>query len=303
MKTLSSISYIRIWLIATLALASATSALAKQNDEGRFDFDFPGGSAQELIVALSEASGQSINAMIPPAADAYTMPSLNYKNVTVAQVLGTLSLNEQRLIRTGRNHKNTVSLGYQWEEDRGIWVMRAAIIPEEYPEYFMVKPYNISDLLGLHSIDDITTAIDSAWTLLNVSTENQLLFHPETNILIAKGKEDDLLVMEQVLESMKLNLPSTKSEALPDINVTILGEVNNPGNYTVAANSGILNALGEAGGLSRLANSSKVILTRKAPKGQETQKLTIDINSIQRGSGENIKLQDGDVILIQEKLF
>jgi polysaccharide export outer membrane protein len=86
--------------------------------------------------------------------------------------------------------------------------------------------------------------------------------------------------------------------------ITVLGQVLRPGAYELPPEGGtnILQALGMAGGCTRLASTSRVTVKRQTPNGQELHKL--DIKSMASGKDATLfEVREGDVITVPEKLF
>lgn len=81
------------------------------------------------------------------------------------------------------------------------------------------------------------------------------------------------------------------------IDVYFLGEVNTPGERQMQPGTTFLQALAQAGGLTRFAAEKRIQLRRQ-------QKLfQIDYRALSRGAAlqSNITLRDGDVILVPER--
>ncbi len=81
--------------------------------------------------------------------------------------------------------------------------------------------------------------------------------------------------------------------------VTVLGQAQRPGVFELPANRRLtlVEAIGMAGGVTRIANAKKVTLKR----GGEVR--TINLAEITAGKGTDIALQDGDMVTIPESLF
>jgi protein involved in polysaccharide export with SLBB domain len=85
---------------------------------------------------------------------------------------------------------------------------------------------------------------------------------------------------------------------------TVLGEVQKPGSYDMPAQQDItvLQAIGMAGGYTRIANPSKVTLMRR----QEGKSTTFPLNAKSMASGNSESafiVQPGDVITVAESRF
>jgi len=101
----------------------------------------------------------------------------------------------------------------------------------------------------------------------------------------------------------------------PQINITVLeysqrtvnvmGAVNTPGSVLIPLEKNItlLDAISRAGGFSRLANRSRVSLTRTRSNGQ-TENFTINADQLVSGDASNRwQVQDGDVVFIPERML
>jgi len=101
----------------------------------------------------------------------------------------------------------------------------------------------------------------------------------------------------------------------PQINVTImeysarsvnvLGAVNTPGSIVIPAEHpfNLLDAIAHSGGFNRLANRSKVSLTRTFPDGHN-ENFTINADKLVTGDSSNTwTVVDGDVIFVPESVL
>lgn len=118
----------------------------------------------------------------------------------------------------------------------------------------------------------------------------------ETEALIRELYDKDFLVNPQV------NLTVVR---YAERTVNILGSVNSPGPVVFPQEKGLslLEAISRAGGFSRLANRSKIKLTRTSLEGAKTQYI-IDADKLIDGSASNSwTLQVNDVIFVPESIF
>lgn len=86
--------------------------------------------------------------------------------------------------------------------------------------------------------------------------------------------------------------------------VYVNGAVNKPGEFETPRSRPLtlLQAIAKAGGTTDRAAVRKVQLLRRLPDGsQET--LAIDLKAIMKGQAEDLILQDGDVVVVQETYF
>lgn len=111
---------------------------------------------------------------------------------------------------------------------------------------------------------------------------------------------------------MSMNLPLQKGDIffVPSVRnlvraqVYLLGEVNKPGVVSLTPGPGatVTRLILENGGMTQFANPGKVQIQRTAPDGSKKTML-IDVGRIlEKGTfEEDVPLQDGDVIIVQEK--
>lgn len=84
--------------------------------------------------------------------------------------------------------------------------------------------------------------------------------------------------------------------------VTVLGQAQSPGVFELPANRSltVVEVVGMAGGVTRIANAKKLTLKRGGAKAEVVQ---VDLKAITSGRAQDIPLRDGDVISIPESLF
>lgn len=87
--------------------------------------------------------------------------------------------------------------------------------------------------------------------------------------------------------------------------VNVLGAVNSPGSVAMPPETDLtlLDAIARSGGFSRLANRSRVSLTRTLPGGR-TQNIVINADQIMAGNTtERWQLVNGDVVYVPERVL
>ncbi len=91
--------------------------------------------------------------------------------------------------------------------------------------------------------------------------------------------------------------------------VTVLGQVNHPDRIELpieASTLGLVAAITQAGGFTRIAREDAVQITRQTAQGSERH-ITIDVRQFlgRRGDGsaQEFQLQPGDVVFVPERLF
>jgi polysaccharide export outer membrane protein len=84
---------------------------------------------------------------------------------------------------------------------------------------------------------------------------------------------------------------------------TVMGQVNRAGAYEIANNKrvSLLEAIGTAGGFTRLANEKEVYLKRIV--GGQEKVYTVNVKEMARNPNGTIYLQEGDVVSVKESGF
>jgi len=92
--------------------------------------------------------------------------------------------------------------------------------------------------------------------------------------------------------------------------VSILGQVRNPGKYALPVESTltVVELVTRAGGFTDIGKGTEVRVTRIGPDGQETN-FTIDVDSVIRGRGKSrvednsMLLEAGDIVYVPERFI
>jgi polysaccharide export outer membrane protein len=83
--------------------------------------------------------------------------------------------------------------------------------------------------------------------------------------------------------------------------VTVLGQVQRPGSFSLTPGMTLVQAISLAGGLNAIANGERVNLTRKDK--QRTTTVVLSFDSITDGRSPDLPLQAGDQIYVHERVF
>lgn len=113
--------------------------------------------------------------------------------------------------------------------------------------------------------------------------------------LIAGKLRDGYLVRPEVSVTIENRVRRT---------ITILGQAQSPGVFELPANRPltVVEAVGMAGGLTRIANPRKITLKRTSLRGTP-EVVRVNLSEITSGKAGDIPLRDGDVVSIPESLF
>ena len=81
------------------------------------------------------------------------------------------------------------------------------------------------------------------------------------------------------------------------LEVSVLGEVRNPGKYPVQSGDGVANAIALAGGITEFGNSNEIYLVRDA----EPLRIRFRLRDLLRGgdSARRFALRDGDILVVK----
>ncbi len=112
---------------------------------------------------------------------------------------------------------------------------------------------------------------------------------------ITRRLADGYLVKPEVSVSIEARVRKT---------VTVLGQAQRPGVFELPAHRQLtlVEAIGMAGGATRIANNKKISLKRLTAGGGSSVQ-TVNLTNITNGKGTDIVLRDGDIITIPESLF
>ena len=198
-----------------------------RQEDRKFDLDFLGGPPEKLVIAVEKATGEPLNAIIPEQDKDVILPALKMRQVTVADLFTAMEQSSRRTESqvTGtyffadpnggpRSQYQMVETSYGFRRIGSVWVFssKRAVPP---PDQVMVKTrfYQLQRYLEQNSIEDITTAIQTAWKMMaanksapNKNATTELKFHKETGLLIAVGDVAQVQVIDDVLTALRPDL-------------------------------------------------------------------------------------------------
>ena len=200
----------------------ATNSLAK------FDLDFPGGTPKDLVKAIEKATGKPLNTVIPDEYADLKIPAVSVKKMTVAQLFEVLIQSSKKPERfivldpRSSDHSDVYNYdstyGFRTEgvlTDNSIWYFywdrgneRAPwqVLSSTVCKFYQLEPY----LEAGYTVEDITTAVETAWKMLGVTKPPELTYHKDTKVLIAVGEDDKVNLIRDVLKELPTK-PKEKS--------------------------------------------------------------------------------------------
>jgi hypothetical protein len=183
---------------------------APKPKSSRFNLDFPGGTPRELVAAIEKSMGRTINAIIPDEHASVRLPALRMQNVTLSALFNGLQqasaiqrpYYEGGHIQSKQDHMGFFS-GDATQGDDSVWYFsRPNYAVGSQPRICRFYPLG-EYLAGGLTVDDITTAIQTAWKMLDDGENPTLSFHKETKVLIAVGNPSKLDTLGQALRALE----------------------------------------------------------------------------------------------------
>jgi polysaccharide biosynthesis/export protein VpsN len=112
------------------------------------------------------------------------------------------------------------------------------------------------------------------------------------------------LLREKLIEANVLTDPSVivQVKDYRSKRVTILGQVQRPGSFPFQVGLTLVQAVSQAGGLNPIAVHDRIRVTRLGRDGKSITVL-VDFEAISSGAAEDILLQAGDRIFVDERVF
>jgi hypothetical protein len=200
------------------------------NSLPRFDLDFRGGSPRDLVQVIERATGKTLNAIIPDDCSDVRIPGISVKNVTVAQLFEavTLASRDTRRYMTGGfgafgRGENwsvmTLTYGFRTEgtpNENSIWYFYRDKVPDS-PFPAVCRFYQLSPYLDAgYKVEDITTAIETAWKMLGIDPQPEIKYHKDSKLLIAVGEANKLQMIDDALGQLSKGSPKQKSSNSQD---------------------------------------------------------------------------------------
>jgi polysaccharide biosynthesis/export protein len=107
------------------------------------------------------------------------------------------------------------------------------------------------------------------------------------------------IITERVRKYIPAAVVTVSVEEVAGYNVFVIGQVNNPGKFTLGRYVDVVQALTLAGGLTPFANADEITIRRRTADGREIV-LPFDYSEVQAGNNmeQNVILQSGDTVVV-----
>jgi hypothetical protein len=198
-----------------------------------FSLDFPGGTPQALVKMIESASGNPLNAIIPPEYQDTMLPPLKMRSVTVPDLFNALihASVKSIAVATGNSRTSFGDRQYTYSFQNYVCGFRTEgkPRPDSVWYFFVDQPveplrhapaecryFQLGGYLENYKIDDITTAIETGWKMLGEKPYPQLSFHKDTKLLIAVGEPEKLRLIDSVLEQLRGAKPPANTNGTLD---------------------------------------------------------------------------------------
>ena len=99
-----------------------------------------------------------------------------------------------------------------------------------------------------------------------------------------------------------VDLLAVKRALSSDSHVTLLGQIARPGNYNLGQKQMLIELIGEAGGFTPVASTSRVKIIRKDKSGKK-HSFYVNVDRIMAGAGDDVEIKEGDLIVVSESYF
>jgi hypothetical protein len=173
-------------------LAAQEKVISQKPLDKIIDIDFPGGKIPDYLRVIEQQNGVKPNVVVSKVAAELVLPPIRLKTVTVKDAV--MAIEALQWIDTYRIHIDS----------RNPSVL--TIIAESQASgsgMSSVQVFSVKTLLeDSVRIEDIVTAIETAWIMRSQQVSAKLKYHEETKLLIAVGNRDDLRTVENVLRAL-----------------------------------------------------------------------------------------------------
>lgn len=193
----------------------------KMDTGPKFDINFSGGNPAQLLEVIEKTAGERPNAVIHPECAKLDLPPFRLRSVSAYQVFMTLNTLNQSMSDSGFWQRVPMEEGEVWtllpqNKSPG---PGAQLPPSGQPSAKRqnnCQVFNLSPYLDKYTVEDLTTAIQGAWDLMQLEENPAIKYHKDTKLLIVVGSIPSLRVVADVLRQLEPNLdPKQKAEKAP----------------------------------------------------------------------------------------
>lgn len=184
----------------------------------------------------------------------------------------------------------------------------------------MVKEYRSNKVLVLGSVRDPGTyRLEESLRVLNLLSRAGGVDFEQGGNIVTLVREEKVNGKRQKL-AIQINLRELFSGQQPETNlvledqdvifvpkaakVYVIGQVQSPGEYILGNQRlSLVEAIGQAGGFTRIAARKRVRVLRQTRKGEKTFVINVQQVMEKGWEGQELELQSGDVVVVPERFF
>lgn len=162
-----------------------------------------------------------------------------------------------------------------------------------------VKPFNLTSMASTNDLSEGSAAVASTGSRYTVSTDGYILF-PVLGKVYCKG-----MTKQELREDLEQRLKQYLTDPLVDIrltnlNISVLGEVKNPGTKTATTERiNLFQALALAGDMTDYADRTKVKLLRYSEKAKRDTVIQLDFSEANIVNSPYYYLQQNDILYVE----
>lgn len=164
-----------------------------QKKHAQFNIEFVGGTLADLLLQIEKECQIAPNLIYTADASKVVLPSFKLHSVTLKDIVKALAHIDPALKISHDNEIITIT----WYET---------------PQESRIEVYLLEQYLKKHKIEELVTAIQTAWEMESTEPAAKLKFHPDTKLLIALGREKELKIIQMVLSQLKLETSESPQE-------------------------------------------------------------------------------------------
>jgi hypothetical protein len=166
----------------------SASAAEGEPREATFDLKFPGGSPADLVEAIGKITVKP-NLLVAPSLEKLNLPPMELHAVDTKTVFNSLNA---VLVYSDLAARLTLV--------DNVWVLQGPRDSRRSQVFY------VGHLLAKYKIEDVTTAIQSAWKMAGKAPNADLKYHQDTQLLMALAETQQLQTITEVLGELSKGL-------------------------------------------------------------------------------------------------
>lgn len=200
-----------------------------------------------------------------------------------------------------------VKVEFEESPNKSVSVLGQVIKPGNYiytPNLSLIKL--VSQVGGFaptaltNDIKIVRAASDGSKTTIQVDMD-KIIKEASQDFILEPG---DIVYVEKNTQNLMGQIGAGKEDIeSPKDFVTILGQVHSPGNYHLTKDVTLIRVIGQAGGFTPVAATSRIKIVRSEPDSGKQKVIMVNGGKIMDGRAKDVKLEPGDLITVPETYF